>query len=385
MNKLINGYEVIVAPAGSHNEGCVKVIGPNNTSVEVMAASITHCPVTGTPYPMVTVVAEYQRFIHAEVMTHRQLSKCASSSRAIPVATMLKTIGDDPASPVHWGKNQPGMQAKEECDGEVSTTVYLKIEDLVTKIGDPVYERHKRLLTGADAWKASAMAACVRAQEFAEAGYHKQIVNRITEPYQRIRVCISGTEWGNLFWLRCHPDAQPEFQVLASLILEAMKLSKFQVLRSGQWHLPFVKKKYTPAAGVESGQDVTYFDSNDNEIQLDEAIRISVSCAAQTSYRKLDDTSEKADDLFKRLIDSVPVHASPTEHQATPLSYLNILSHSDAGATLLRAQPLATHLDRNGDYWSGNLCGWGQYRQLVANNAYTGNWYNEYILGSKNV
>ena len=61
-----------------------------------------------------TLELEYPRFIHSEFMTHRMFSRNASSSRAIPVARQIEMIKEDPAMPIHWGKNQPGMQAKEE-------------------------------------------------------------------------------------------------------------------------------------------------------------------------------------------------------------------------------------------------------------------------------
>jgi hypothetical protein len=57
--------------------------------------------------------------IHSELMTHRVFSRNASSSRAIPVKRMIQDIIDDPAMPIHWGANIPGMQAREELDAVV--------------------------------------------------------------------------------------------------------------------------------------------------------------------------------------------------------------------------------------------------------------------------
>ncbi len=58
----------------------------------------------------------YPRLIHSEVMTHRAFSRNASSSRAIPVAKVLAQVRENPAMPVHWGVNKPGMQASAEVD-----------------------------------------------------------------------------------------------------------------------------------------------------------------------------------------------------------------------------------------------------------------------------
>src|ERR1700678_3637074 len=63
---------------------------------------------------LTTMQLRYPKFLHGEFMTHRVFSRNASSSRAIPVERMIQDIMDDPAMPVFWGKNQPGMQAIEE-------------------------------------------------------------------------------------------------------------------------------------------------------------------------------------------------------------------------------------------------------------------------------
>jgi hypothetical protein len=86
---------------------------------------------------LTTFQLRYPRFIHAEAKTHRRitidgvkyeetfdmgfmddlnLSRNASSSRAIPVERMIADIRRDPAMPVYWGSNKPGMQAGEYRD-----------------------------------------------------------------------------------------------------------------------------------------------------------------------------------------------------------------------------------------------------------------------------
>jgi hypothetical protein len=58
----------------------------------------------------------YPKFIHGEFMTHRALSRNASSSRAIPVRKMIDEVRSDilRAGPVYWGAEQKGMQSGEE-------------------------------------------------------------------------------------------------------------------------------------------------------------------------------------------------------------------------------------------------------------------------------
>ncbi len=56
----------------------------------------------------------------------------------------------------------------------------------------------------------------------------------------------------------------------------------------------------------------------ETDISLSEAIKISASLCAQVSYRKADESLDKAIKIHDRLVKSIPVHASPFEHQATP-------------------------------------------------------------------
>ena len=278
---------------------------------------------------LTTFELEYPRFIHSEFMTHRGLSKNAASSRAIPVATMHKHILGKPQGPVSWGKNMPGMQAKELMDGD----------DLVTA---------KAL------WDRSRNDAIATAQAMERLGLHKQIVNRVTEPHMQMKVVCSGTDnaWANFFWLRNHPDAQPEIQELARVMWECYENNTIETLIPGEWHLPYIETGTNGATGNQ-----TFVDNTGRFLTLDEAIKVSVSCCAQVSYRKLDDSLDKALAIYDRLITSVPVHASPTEHQATPIEYEQYAWPDGV-----------THIDKPGHLWSGNFKSWIQNRQLIPNN-----------------
>ena len=84
----------------------------------MISAKIIQDSVTLKGDRITTFELEYPRFIHSELMTHRQFSRNAASSRAVPIERMIKHVHEHPAEPVHWGKNQPGMQAKVELEGE---------------------------------------------------------------------------------------------------------------------------------------------------------------------------------------------------------------------------------------------------------------------------
>lgn len=255
---------------------------------------------------LTTFLLTYPRFIHAELMTHRVFSRNASSSRAIPIMKMIKMIREDPATFVHWGTNKPGMQAGEELTGfRLRMVKYL--------------------------WILGMFFMTTLASMASRLGAHKQIVNRMTEPWAHITVVVTATEWDNFWDLRCHPDAQPEFRTLAYKMKELYDRSAPKKLKPGEWHLPFVSTAEREQIGSEHMQ-----------------CRVSTARCARTSYLTHDNKKPRLDadiNLFNRLVGSTPIHASPTEHQATPDG-------------------------RNNGRWEnpdehGNLEGWIQFRKLI--------------------
>lgn len=283
-----------------------------------------------------TLELEYPRFIHSELMTHRVFSRNSASSRAIPINKMLETITLNPAKPAHWGKNQPGMQASEELSDD------------------------QKIVANA-LWDTAKINAVKVSDQMHQIGVHKQIANRITEPFQHMKVVVTSTEWNNWDWLRYHADAQPEIKNLAGGTINARANSTPQKLNYGEWHVPYVQARRNEAGYME------YFDEDDKQVSAHEAIMISASCCAQTSYRKSDTSLEKAATIYKRLIESEPCHASPVEHQAAAVDF------SSSSVDNSNTWPVGiTHVDRDYNFWSGNFRTWVQYRQMVPNNVKRG-------------
>lgn len=244
-----------------------------------------------------TLLLRYPRFIHSEFMTHRALSKNAGSSRAIPVKKIIDSILYDTAMPIHWGANQRGMQADQECDAKIT----LSTPDKPWPLTDCVEELSLAEMTREQAWIEARDRAIDVARAYDAAGYHKQIVNRILEPYMHITVVVSGTEWDNFLELRTHKDAEPHFQMLARAIEGCLTEAPVQLLQPGEWHLPFIDR------------------SELYMMDLETAKKISVACCASTSYKTVDGfdmTKAKAEDIFHKLVTSKPLHASPLEHVA---------------------------------------------------------------------
>jgi len=194
---------------------------------EIIADSIN-----GTGNRLTTYVLEYPRYIHSEIMTHRVFSKNAASSRAIPIEKMIQQVIDNPAMPTHWGKNMSGMQANEELDN-----MNKSLEHGVLFVKNVTAMEKAKLL-----WLEARDEAIKYVQQLNEIGLHKQIANRLLEPWFNIRIILSGTEFENFFALRAHKDAHPDLQKLAFLMLEQYNNSTPKLLQPGGWHIPFGDK-----------------------------------------------------------------------------------------------------------------------------------------------
>ncbi len=266
---------------------------------------------------LTTLQLVYPRFVHAEFMTHRVFSRNASSSRAIPVSKMIEQVRSNPAMPVHWGKNQPGMQARSSLQGF-------------------------KLAVARALWRAAGKVACLFAWGMIKIGLHKQVANRLLEPWQIIHVVVTATEWENFFELRAHPDAQPEIHELALRMQEAMAASTPVSKKAGEWHLPYVMPgELLPGGGIYEHLRATK-ETVSKEDLLEVACACSTARSARVSFLRHDGTpSEVVEDLalYAKLVGSRPIHASPSEHQA--------MAADDASV------------------WSGNLRGWVQHRKLI--------------------
>lgn len=257
-------------------------------SAKVILDSLAPCGARLT-----TMEITYPRIILAEFNTHRALSRNSASSRAIPTKKMREMVVSHYFSPIYWGKNQAGMQAAEEIAAE---------------------ERKKALLV----WQEALEDAARHHQRLEELGVHKQIANRLLEPWMWVTSIVSATSWNNLFWLRCHKDAQPEFQALARAMRKAYKASSPEPREGGDWHLPYID----PETAAEVMAHDRYRVRGGGWTQA--LCKVSAARCARVSYLTHDGKRDPWEDLnlFDRLMptDGGPVHASPLEHVAQALS-----------------------------------------------------------------
>lgn len=258
---------------------------------------------------LTTFLIECPRWILAEINTARMLSKNVSSSRAVPLERMISNIRDNTAFPSEWGINRSGMQNSEIMNEE---------ESYVAR----------------NLWIEARDSAIQCAENLGKVGLHKQWVNRLIENFSYIRAVVSGTDFENMFRLRAHQDAQPEFRELAYKMLEAYNNSTPKSLKVGEWHIPF---------GDNIDEDRLNKIKNineDDEILNDLKIKVSVARLARTSYYNNEGKDDYEADvkLCDRLFGSVPKHLSPTEHVAQCLD--------------------------SSEYF-GNFCGFKQYRKFI--------------------
>ena len=312
---------------------------------EFIQGSIAPC---GTP--IATLVLEYPRAIHAQLLTHRVFSKNSSSSRAVPIKIAIKQIQENPVNFI-WTENKSGMS------GDVITepSKLKQITDIVSQL-----------------FKVTRIAVSQLAFSESEGGLnvHKQNAARFLEPFQNIRVVLTSTEWENWDWLRVDSAAQPEIERLAKLMLEARESGEYMELTEGDWHVPFIVRKVNP----DNGELTYHHPETDAELTVQEAIELSMSICAQTSFRKEDYSDKKTENVISKLFTGNKVHASPSEHQATPipqkLDNIGFVKQNGHFVPYLDTSAWpegVTHIDRKGNLWSANFKHWIQNRQLIPN------------------
>lgn len=269
------------------------------------AAKILKDSVTADGARLTTFEVTIPRIVLAEFNTHRMLSRNSASSRAIPVEKRIAAVESDPFVPEAFGRNQKGMQAAEELADQDAADARA-------------------------AWMFAATDACRHARRLAGIGVHKQLANRLLEPFLWHTVIASATEWDNFFALRDNAAAQPEIAKPVRLMRAALAESEPSRLRFGQWHTPFVD--FDEAASLAAAG-----------FSADEILLVSVGRCARVSYLTHDGIRDpRADvDLALRLRSSG--HMSPFEHVAQ--AYALDLAHE----------------------FVGNFRGWKQYRKTIRN------------------
>lgn len=242
-----------------------------------------------------TMEVTMPKWVLAEFNTHRLFSRNSSSSRACPTRTFLRQVWDNPVVPVHWGALQPGMVAANKLTG---------IRRWLAK----------------NVWLLCRYPSMLFAAICLAIGLHKQIANRLLEPWMWVTTVVTATEWQGFFNLRLAPDAQPEIRMVAIAMANAMEKSRPQTLAEHMCHLPYIT------------QDERF------NFSMSNLVIKSIARCARVSYMRHDCVRPLVDDekLYNKLLSER--HMSPFEHVA---------------------------MASTGTKWSGNFRGWIQFRSLV--------------------
>lgn len=265
-----------------------------------------------------TIEAVMHRYVLAEFNTHRMFSRNSASSRAIPLTKQLDRVGNDPAAPVVYPAEQKGMQGGDEIE-------------------EP--QRAHRV------WLAARVHAVDAAQALGDLGVHKSVANRLLEPFMWHTVVVTATEWDGFWKQRCSPLAQPEIRVVAEAMKAAYDASTPELLREGQWHLPYIDDETANECRLEENGDYLL-------------AQISAARCARVSYLTQGGMREPDEDmlLYRRLVSADPMHASPLEHPCTP-RISNVTR-----ATVRQTDGNRYQIDRPR---YGNFIGWHQLRYDV--------------------
>ena len=285
---------------------------------EVIKDSISEAGVRVT-----TLEVTLHRFVLAELNTHRVFSRNSASSRAIPFRKQVRRIQASPAIPLEWRTEQRGMQGGDILERAIANES----------------EGH---------WLEARDEAVKAANRLNALGVHKSIVNRILEPFMWHTVIITATDWDGFWKQRCSPLAQPEIRVAAEMMKEAYDASEPEFIEHGWWHMPYVSEDDSEALEEYfEGQGRDAWDLDDVSVieGLATLMKVSAARCARVSYLTHDGqrSIDKDVELYNRLVNADPMHASPLEHVCAPAQYAEL---------------------RAGDVL-GNLTGWHQMRHEV--------------------
>lgn len=232
---------------------------------------------------LTTFEVEVPKYLLGQLAKHRQLSMNFESSRAKPIEKVIDQVMFDPYIPIRFGCAGKGM----------SPAHYLEGSDDIKAI--------TRWLTARNRAVESARDLALRADGTPFVA--KEIVNRLLEPFMKVKGIVSATEWDNFLKLRTADDAQDDINQLAKEIEKLLST-----------HEPVRQVRHLP---------------------LGDSVKEAVERIARVSYGNHRAKSTRpVGELYDQLRDSG--HWSPFEHVA----------YAAAGTT------------------SGNFVGWVQLREV---------------------
>lgn len=301
---------------------------PTQPSAKIIADSISKYGDRLTTFEI-----EFHRFELPSFNTHRLFSRNSASSRAIPFTKHLERFTDDPAFPIAWTSEQPGMQGGSELtDWDLE-----KAQELFIDYRNDVSERIQAYLDDVS-WHYNIGfddPDPERVRELKSHTLHKSLINRLLEPLLWHKVIVTATDYDGFYEQRVSELAQPEIAVVASA-MQALMSSEPKELEDGEWHLPYVTDEEVSWLGWEGAK------------------KISAARCARVSYLTHSGESSLVKDfqLYDKLVSAQPQHHSPKEHQATPDPKNVVLVNKKGDPNWVQYRTSVI----------GNFTGWMQFR-----------------------
>jgi hypothetical protein len=293
----------------------------HNTVARLILASANPYSTPENPVPAIgTLLLTYPRFIHSELMTYREWSRNAASSRAIPIETVIAQVRENPAIPVYFTGRKKGMGGDETSE----------------IVSSPSFQQARR-----EAWIKQANLAADYAEREAKQGASKQEINRALEPYMWMQTIVTATAWRNMLRQRLSPAAQPDFRMLALAIGILLAREPLRPIDKDEWHLPYID-------GLDDGsdwRDGSWFETR--RLSIEDRLGVSAGRLGRVTFYQRGVVDDVPADLARGRAHKTNGHWSPWEHAAKPL-------------------PVA---EKQG----GNLTGWLQARRYIAPETEAGN------------
>ena len=361
-----------------------------------------------------TFLLTFPRFILPELNTHRMFSRNSASSRAIPFEKMVKMVEEDPFIPIAWQKNHKGMQGTEYITDENAikclNSMWLDGKEQAIHTAKNLYRGAYKMVADRDV-DGNLLRGLV-SEDIPDTGVTKQICNRLLEPYMWVTMLITGTEFENFFELRCpkyvfgentakpkiwkskkdaikdFPDwesrndlfwhtlnkgqAEIHMMALAEAMYDAMNESTPELLKEGEWHIPFGDQMdEDKIETLLHGPYRASYVRKEGDVQQAK-IEIATARCARLSYMTFDGEIDYEKDL--KLHDTLlkSHHMSPFEHCARAMSdkeYYSFLKGKfcpiETSDDWYLESFLSTEKDNCG--WCRNFKGFIPYRYMIEN------------------
>lgn len=384
--------------------------------MNISSKVLLHTVAEGSNEELITFEMQFPRYILAEINTHREFNKNSASSRAIPFSKMVESVMTNPFIPLAFQKNHSGMQGSQYFGYEEVFGIQKEVE-LMEGVTIKMPEKLAGLKMGLEEWwlelRNVAVAHAIAFHNLSEDKVTKQLCNRLLEPFMLHKIILTTSISGlqNFFFLRCprfshgqridektkyykswnsliedsrnrNPNyddsviesmksynfiqkqavnsgqADIHLMELASSIFDEYTKSKPQLLRTGEWHIPYEDK-----IDEILSESAIVFDSEESRTKF--KIKVSTAMIARVSYTTVGE--EKSIDLEKlvKLHDVLleSKHMSPFEHIGRVMT--NDEYHSYIRGRIVRDNSTIHEIDDRYLGWCRNLKGYVQYRSIL--------------------